>query len=422
MSEWKEYKLGEICKVKGGKRLPKGNNLTTVPNSHPYIRVRDMGEKYLPINNLEYVPNEIFPSIKNYIVDKGDLLLSIVGTVGLVSLVNDELDKASLTENCVKIIPQKDIIDNEFLYYFLKSNIGQEEIFRKIVGAVQPKLPIYNINDIGLNIPDLPTQTAIAEILSSLDDKMELNNKINQELENLAQTLFKRWFIDFEFPNENGEPYKSSGGEMVDSELGEIPKGWVYGNLNQIANLSKLNVKPFENPNDFYYHYSLPEFDSGKIPSRDLGATILSSKYQVLEHSILVSKLNPRIPRIWTVLNPIKNSICSTEFQVMKPIKIEYFPFVNYLCLSGEYLNSIQSKVTGTSSSHQRVNPKDIINFPLALPPDSIVNQFFKTVYEQMVMIDNNRIENIQLTNLRDTLLPKLISGELEVSQTQSIS
>ena len=87
-----------------------------------------------------------------------------------------------------------------------------------------------------------------------------------------------------------------------------------------------------------------------------------------------------------------------------------------------DILNSIQSKVTGTSSSHQRVNPKDIINFPLALPPDSIVNQFFKTVYEQMVMIDNNRIENIQLTNLRDTLLPKLISGELEVSQTQSIS
>ena len=226
MTIWKEYKLGEICKVKGGKRLPKGNNLTTVPNSHPYIRVRDMGEKYLPINNLEYVPNEVFPSIKNYIVDKGDLLLSIVGTVGLVSLVNDELDKASLTENCVKIIPQKDIIDNEFLYYFLKSNIGQQEIFRKIVGAVQPKLPIYNINDIGLNIPDLLTQTSIAEILSSLDDKIELNNKINQELENLAQTLFKQWFIDFEFPNENGEPYKSSGGEMVESELGAIPKGW----------------------------------------------------------------------------------------------------------------------------------------------------------------------------------------------------
>ena len=119
MSEWKEYKLGEICKVKGGKRLPKGNNLTTIPNSHPYIRVRDMGEKYLPINNLEYVPNEVFPSIKNYIVDKGDLILSIVGSVGLVSLVNENLDKASLTENCVKILPQKEILNNEFLYYFL---------------------------------------------------------------------------------------------------------------------------------------------------------------------------------------------------------------------------------------------------------------------------------------------------------------
>jgi type I restriction enzyme S subunit len=376
-----------------------------------------MGEKYLPINNLEYVPNEVFPSIKNYIVDKGDLLLSIVGTVGLVSLVNEELDKASLTENCVKIIPQRDIIDNEFLYYFLTSNSGQEEIFKKIVGAVQPKLPIYNINDIELNIPDLPTQTAIAEILSSLDDKIELNNKINQELENLAQTLFKRWFIDFEFPNENGEPYKSSGGEMVDSVLGKIPKGWKIGNLNQIANLSKRNIKPSENPEVLYCHYSLPEFDSGRIPLKELGAKILSSKYQVFEHSILISKLNPRIPRIWTVITPCENPICSTEFQVLKPIDLIYFPFINCLCLSNEYMSSLQSKVTGTSSSHQRVNPIDIINYNLTLPFDSIMEHFHKTVYEHLILIEKNRIENVRLSNLRNTLLPKLISGRLEVNQ-----
>lgn len=110
MTNWKEYKLGEIAKVKGGKRLPKGSSLTSVPNNHPYIRVRDMGSKYLPVSNLEYVPDDVFPSIKNYIVNKKDVILSIVGSVGLVSIVNDNLDKASLTENCVKILPNKDIL------------------------------------------------------------------------------------------------------------------------------------------------------------------------------------------------------------------------------------------------------------------------------------------------------------------------
>jgi type I restriction enzyme S subunit len=249
-----------------------------------------------------------------------------------------------------------------------------------------------------------------------LDDKIELNNKINQELENLAQTLFKQWFIDFEFPNQNGDPYKSSGGEMVDSELGEIPKGWEVGNLNQVAELLKKNVKPFDNPNTVYHHYSLPFFDSGKMPSNELGENILSSKYQVLEHSILVSKLNPRIPRIWTIIKPNANSICSTEFQVMKSFEDRFFPFINSLCSSEGYINSIQSKVTGTSSSHQRVNPKDIINYEMVLPHIFLVNQFYNSIYDTLVLIDDNRKENQELTNLRDTLLPKLISGELELN------
>ncbi len=416
MSEWKEFRLGEIANFIDYR----GKTPTKTTSGVPLITAKIVKNGTI-LSPTEFISIDDYPKwMVRGLPKVGDVVLTVEAPLGEVAQIKDA--SYALAQRIITIRCKEGIMDNGYLKYFLQSDKGQQRLKERETGTTVTGIKSSELKQVLIFAPDLPTQTSIAEILSSLDDKIELNDKINQELENLAQTLFKRWFIDFEFPNENGEPYKSSGGEMVDSELGEIPKGWVYGNLNQIANLSKLNVKPFENPNDFYYHYSLPEFDSGKIPSRDLGATILSSKYQVLEHSILVSKLNPRIPRIWTVLNPIKNSICSTEFQVMKPIKIEYFPFVNYLCLSGEYLNSIQSKVTGTSSSHQRVNPKDIINFPLALPPDSIVNQFFKTVYEQMVMIDNNRIENIQLTNLRDTLLPKLISGELEVSQTQSIS
>ena len=161
----------------------------------------------------------------------------------------------------------------------------------------------------------------------------------------------------------------------------------------------------------------MPEFDSGKLPSSDLGATILSSKYQVLEHSILVSKLNPRIPRVWTVISPKPNSICSTEFQVLIPINQLYFTFVNYLCKSVNYSSAIKSKVTGTSSSHQRVNPLDLINYELVLPDINIVERFNNLTYNSLRQIDDNISENQVLTNLHDTLLPKLISGELEVQQ-----
>ena len=116
----------------------------------------------------------------------------------------------------------KELALPKYLYYTLKTF----DLASLNVGSAVPSLTTQVLNEVLVSVPDLPTQTAIAEILSSLDDKIELTNKINQELENLAQTLFKQWFIDFEFPNENGKPYKSSGGEMVDSELGEIPKGW----------------------------------------------------------------------------------------------------------------------------------------------------------------------------------------------------
>lgn len=419
MSEWKEYRLGEICKVKGGKRLPKGNNLTTVPNAHPYIRVRDMGEKYLPINNLEYVPNEVFPSIKNYIVDKGDLLLSIVGTVGLVSLVNDELDKASLTENCVKIIPQKDIIDNEFLYYFIKSNIGQEEIFRKIVGAVQPKLPIYNINDIGLNIPDLPTQTAIAEILSSLDDKIELNNKINQELETLAQTLFKQWFIDFEFPNENGEPFKSSGGEMVDSALGEIPKGWEVGTIESLTQKMNSGGTPSTRNADYYdgniIWYSTKElkdnfiFDSERTITLS-GLNNSSAKLFPTNTVVMAIYAAPTVGRLGILSQESAFNQAALGFVAKVEVGYEFM----YLLL--KYLRDDFNNLAN-GAAQQNLNVGLVKNFKILMPliePLAKFQSLMKPVFES---IKNNQLENNSLTKTRDTLLPKLISGELEINE-----
>jgi type I restriction enzyme, S subunit len=419
MSEWKEYKLGEICKVKGGKRLPKGNNLTTIPNSHPYIRVRDMGEKYLPINNLEYVPNEVFPSIKNYIVDKGDLILSIVGSVGLVSLVNENLDKASLTENCVKILPQKDILNNEFLYYFLISNFGQAEIYKKTVGAVQPKLPIYNINDIELNLPNLPTQTAIAEILSSLDEKIELNNKINQELEALAQTLFKQWFIDFEFPNENGEPYKSSGGEMMDCELGEIPKGWEIGTLDSILTVSG-GTTPSTKESSYWdgdIHWTSPR-DLSNLKS----PILLDTEKKITQLGLkkigsgLLPKgsllLSSRAPIGYLAITEIETAINQGYIGINGKNE---FSNLFILCWLKSNMNSVIERANG--STFLEISKSNFRQIKILIPTTDSLNNFtnqFELMFDQIRI---NTIEIKELTNLRDTLLPKLISGELEINE-----
>lgn len=199
MSEWKEYSIGEIVTFQRGHDLPRDEM-----NQGPY-----------PVAG----SNSIIGFHDKYTSDSPGITIGRSGNIG-----NPQLHKTKFwAHNTTLYVKKFNSVDPVFFYYLLKTL----DFSQLNSGSAVPSLNRNFIHPYKVKIPvDLPTQTAIAEILSSLDDKIELNNKINQELEDLAQTLFKRWFIDFEFPNENGDPYKSSGGEMVDSELGEIPKGW----------------------------------------------------------------------------------------------------------------------------------------------------------------------------------------------------
>jgi type I restriction enzyme S subunit len=408
---YNRVRLGQVSKVKGGKRLPKGGTLTSVPNKHPYIRVRDMGNKYLPINDLEYVPDEIFPQIKNYIVSAGDVILSIVGSVGLISIVNQELNNASLTENCVKIIPEENLLDRQYLYYFLKSIDGQNQIKQKTVGAVQQKLPIYNINDLEINLPPLPTQKAIAEILSSLDDKIELNNQINQNLEALAQALFKQWFVDFEFPNENGEPYKSSGGEMIDSELGEIPKDWKPSILKDEFKIN-MGQSPkgetyneigegmifFQGRTDFGFRYpSIRLFTTDPKKIARKGETLISVRAPVGDINRALEECC--IGRGLGAIEEKNNHQFYTYYKILS-IQTELKSYDN----EGTVFGSINKDTLG--------------GLKTIVPVFDLVERFDQLIKPIDDQIETLSKETESLKNLRDTLLPKLISGELEVNES----
>ncbi len=159
--------LKDCASIKGGKRLPKGQFLQQTPNNHPYIRVKDMQHRFVFLDDTyEYVPDSIYPSISRYTVKANDIILSIVGTVGLVAIVHSSLDLANLTENCVKIVNIKNYLP-EYIYYFLYSNAGQTQIQKGIVGSTQPKLPLYNIERIKLPEHSIDSQQHIVDSMEN---------------------------------------------------------------------------------------------------------------------------------------------------------------------------------------------------------------------------------------------------------------
>ena len=184
------YSLEELLSIKGGKRLPTGGVLTKHRTNHPYIRIRDLGPKNLELSeSFEFVPEDIQKKIAQYVVAENDIVISIVGTIGLISMIGPSLNNANLTENCAKLTNLDPRIDSQYLYYFLKSTNGQDQISQLTVGAVQPKLPLKNIGKIEIPCPPLEKQRQISFVLSSLDRKIELNNQINDYL---AQFNFSR--------------------------------------------------------------------------------------------------------------------------------------------------------------------------------------------------------------------------------------
>ena len=389
--EWKEVRLGDVCEIKGGKRLPKGVNLITQKNSHPYIRVRDLGKsKTIELNSsYEYVDEITQKQIQRYITQKGDILISIVGTIGLIAIVGGSLDGANLTENCVKLV-KLDKIDSEYLYYYLKSPFGQQNISRGTVGAVQAKLPIKNIQDFSIICPELISdQRRIASILSSLDRKIELNNKINADLEEMAQAIFKNWFVDF-------EPFKD--GKFVDSELGMIPEGWKVGLLGELCNFKRGKNLLTKNAID----EGVPVVAGGLEPScyhnvANTGAPVIT---------VSGSGANAGFMRMYHV--PVWASDCS-----FIDITCENFYFV-YCFLK---VNSKLLKHAQTGAVQPHVKPSDIHDFELVIPDKESIFDFqdkVKPFFDKIALIQK---ENSRLSLLCDTLLPRLMSGELDVPE-----
>jgi len=328
-------------------------------------------------------------------------------------------------------------VEPRYLYYYLTTKAFTEYLTR-IADSHTSAYPAFNpdvIKRAELILPPEDEQRAIAHILGTLDDKIELNRRMNETLEQMARAIFKAWFVDFEpvrakmegrwkrgqsLPGLPAHLYDLFPDRLVDSELGEIPQGWKVGSVMDIIEISRNSILPLRYPDEFFDHFSIPAFDDGKMPVTQLGKEIKSNKFIVHPNSVLLSKLNPRIPRVWLpIVTEGKRSICSTEFIVAIPTNKTTREYIYALFSSFEFSRDFSLLVTGTSGSHQRVKPESLLSMCIVIPQSNIISEFTKIVKPFYKLCLNNLLQSATLSFLRNSLLPKLISGEIRIRDAE---
>ena len=336
-----------------------------------------------------------------------------VGRSGSVGKVH-YYEQATWAHNTALFVKDFKGNDPKYLYYFLK-NLHLDKMFDK-GSSVVPSLDRKVVHS--LNVPchkDIDCQKRIAAILSKIDRKIELNCAINQNLEAMAKQLYDYWFVQFDFPNEEGKPYKSSGGEMVWNEKLKrmIPKEWTNANIYQLASISKETVNPLARPNELFKHYSLPEYDKTGTYAEEYGIDIQSAKFTVTNNCILVSKLNPWTSRV-ICGNRESNQICSTEFVVWNPASMKTKGFLFMLAKSAKFIEYCTQADTGTSHSHRRINPELMMKFDFSYNSEIAIK--FSRLIENIIGKLHDNIAQLKiLTKQRDELLPLLMNGQITI-------
>jgi type I restriction enzyme, S subunit len=361
----------------------------------------------------------------------GDLVFPHRGNIGAVGITPDDGHRYMLSTSLMKLSPDRQRASVAFLFYFFRSEVGRNALLvnSSQVGTPGIATPLKSLRSISVRLPPLETQLAIANTLSSLDDRIALLRETNATLEAIAQALFKSWFVDFDPVRAKSEGRAPGGMDEAtaalfpdtfeDSPLGPIPSGWRLGHRSDQMELAKGSVDPAKHPDREYLHFSLPAFDSGEMPVRQYGRDIKSNKTVVPPTAVLLSKLNPHIPRVWLPSEVAPHAICSTEFLPFVPTERTNMEFVYCLLRSTAFMESMAQLVTGTSNSHQRIRPASVASQQCSVAPSEVVQAFSGLARPLVDAIRANRQTGQTLARLRDELLPRLISGRLRIADAE---
>ena len=414
MEDWKEYKIGDIGTVVGG-ATPSTKEPSNYDGDIPWITPKDLANhngRYISRGE-RMISQKGFDNCSCKMLPKNSILFSSRAPIGYVAIANNEL---CTNQGFKSIIPNKNVVDSLFLYYLLAyyrpviENLGSGTTFKEISGSVMKNLVV--------NIPEVEKQKKIAAILSSLDDKIELNRRINDNLERQAQALFKAWFVDF-------EPFKD--GKFVDSELGRIPEGLTICHIGDIPHKIESGKRPkggasmkgvpsigAENIKGLgFYDYSKTKY----IP-KDFAS--ITNRGKICGYELLIYKDGGKpgyfIPN-YTIFGegfPFEEMFINEHVFLLDLRSREYNAFAYFFMQTPYIMNQLNS--IGGKAAIPGINTKDVESLPIFTDNNKKVKEFGKTVLPMITTILNNCRENARLARLRDTLLPRLMSGQLNIN------
>ncbi|WP_418038776.1 restriction endonuclease subunit S [Paenibacillus xylanilyticus] len=421
--EWKEEKLKNLCLKIGSGATPRGGKESYISSGIPFIRSQNVYNHYFSYDGLAFIDDVQAKKLESVTVLQDDILLNITGdSVCRSTLVPRELVPARVNQHVAIIRTDKSKLNPFFLKSYLVSRDMQTYMLSLAqTGGTRAALTKGMIEDFMVPLPNIKDQELIVQVLQRLDEKIEINNAINKNLEEMAQTLFKRWFIDFEFPNENGEPYKSSGGEFEESELGLIPKGWKVSNIGQYSKVRsgyafksswwrEKGIKVIKIKNITGNSINLDGVDYVDYEKAENASNFIARP-----GDILIAMTGATVGKIGLVpmLNEclLVNQRVGKFFLGEKPFERNGYLFS--LLTSKEIYDRIVSEASG--SAQPNISPTDIENIKIKTPFSSLIDKFNEITGSMLKTISGNIYEINQLSNLRDSLLPKLMSGEIRV-------
>ncbi len=402
--EWQTKSIEEIAapEPRALAMGPFGSNIKTdnfVPEGVPIIRGQNLNAERFNDSGFVYLTEKKADELAASNAFSGDLVFTHRGTLGQVGIIpsHSKYDRYIVSQSQMKLKCDRSKVEPLFIFYFFRAPQGQNELLSNASTTGVPAIsrPLTTLKSIRLPIPPLPEQRAIAHILGSLDDKIELNRRMNQTLQAMARAIFKHWFIDFEFPNENGEPYKSSGGETINSPLGSIPKGWRIGRIEDVC--------------EFSYGKALKADKriQGRIP-------VYGSNGQIGWHNeslvsgpgiIVGRKGNPGLIH-WSKEDffPI-----DTTFYVVPRVGKSIMHFLYFA------LKHVDLPRLSADSAVPGLNRNIAYMQQLVIPTEQLLRDFENRISIIFDLLQTNCWQNQSLSELRDSLLPKLVSGEIRV-------
>ncbi len=406
---WEVECLDSLCEISSSKRIFLKEY---VNKGIPFYRSKEiiLLSRNQEINVPLFISREKFDdiSLKYGAPKEGDLLMTSVGTLGVPYIIRKNQIFYFKDGNLMWFKSFKNKLLNTYLYYWIKCPLGQQQLDSIAIGSTQKALTIDSLKRTELPLPSLCEQKAIAKILSDLDAKIELNHQMNKTLEQIAQAIFKHWFIDFEFPNKEGKPYKSNGGRMIKSDMGEIPQGWEVGDLIDVAEIIMGQSPPGESYNetgngmpfyqgnrDFGFRYP-----SNRVfcilPTRFAkeGDILLSVRAPVGELNVAVEKC------------AIGRGVCAIHMRNFSNSFLLYL-----LKLKTDLWNNFNSEGTVFGC----LNKTELHKIKIVVPPCDYLKVYDKIIVSIDKQILNNEMQNRQLSQIRDLLLPKLVSGKIRL-------